>query len=75
MFSDPHYNHCIDFCVYSTTSSYRIAQNFDGGKFDVFDAFQLDRQNFPPSKFCTIRYMLATLWSDSRNHCYKKASN
>ena len=23
---------------------YRIAQNFDGGKFYVFDAFQLDRQ-------------------------------
>ena len=24
---------------------YRIAQNFDGGNFDAFDAFQLDRQN------------------------------
>ena len=23
---------------------YRIAQYFDGGNFDVFDAFQLDRQ-------------------------------
>ena len=23
----------------------RIAQNFNGGNFDVFDAFQLDRQN------------------------------
>ena len=23
---------------------YRRAQNFDGGNFDVFDAFQLDRQ-------------------------------
>ena len=23
---------------------YRIAQNFDGGSFDVFDIFQLDRQ-------------------------------
>ena len=26
------------------STNYRIAQNFDGG-FDVFDAFQLDRQN------------------------------
>ena len=25
--------------------SYSIAQNFDGGNFDVFDIFQLDRQN------------------------------
>ena len=24
---------------------YRIVQNFDGGNFDVFVAFQLDRQN------------------------------
>ena len=24
---------------------YRMAQNFDGGNFDVFDAFQLDGQN------------------------------
>ena len=24
---------------------YRIVENFDGGKFDVFDAFQLDCQN------------------------------
>ena len=24
---------------------YRIAQNFDGGNFDVFDVFQPDRQN------------------------------
>ena len=26
-------------------ASHHIAQNFDGGNFDVFDAFQLDRQN------------------------------
>ena len=24
---------------------YHIAGNFDGGKFDIFDAFQSDRQN------------------------------
>ena len=24
---------------------YRIVQNFDGGNFDVFDVFRLDRQN------------------------------
>ena len=24
---------------------YRIAQNFDGGNFDIFDTFQPDRQN------------------------------
>ena len=24
---------------------YRIAQNCDGGNFDIFDTFQLDRQN------------------------------
>ena len=27
------------------TVIYRIVQNFDGGNFDVFDAFQLDHQN------------------------------
>ena len=26
-------------------TTYRIAQKFDGGNFDVFDVFQLDRQN------------------------------
>ena len=35
------------FCVlfYPQLYSYCIAQNFDRGNFDVFDAFQLDRQN------------------------------
>ena len=28
-----------------SSSSYHIAGNFDGGNFDVFDAFQTDCQN------------------------------
>ena len=33
-----------DKCNYNNLT-YHIAQNFYGGKFDVFDALQLDRQN------------------------------
>ena len=29
----------------SKIPNYHIAQNFDRGNFDIFDAFQLDRQN------------------------------
>ena len=31
--------------VLTSSTIYHIAQNFDGGNFDIFDAFQLDRQN------------------------------
>ena len=41
--------HCIliNVCIYIYIYIYIycIAQNFDGGNFDVFDAFQLDCQN------------------------------
>ena len=37
-----HYNYCPD---YYPRYMYRIVQNFDRGKLDVFDAFKLDRQN------------------------------
>ena len=36
-------------------SEYRIAQNFDWGNFDVFDAFQLDHQNLSYQNNCLIK--------------------
>ena len=33
--------------VHSFKLIYRIAQNFDGGKFRLLDVFQLDRQYLP----------------------------
>ena len=30
---------------------YHIAQNFDGGNYDIFDAFQLDHQNLTHKLF------------------------
>ena len=35
---------CVRVCVLLHKCIYRIAQNFDGGNFNIFDAFQLDRQ-------------------------------
>ena len=37
--------------IFSPVATYHTAQNFDGGDFDVFDTFQLDRQNFTRQLF------------------------
>ena len=42
--SDKQYIHS-SYYDFSQVLKYRIVENFDGGNFDVFDAFQLDRQN------------------------------
>ena len=34
---------CVCVCVYA--HNYHIAGNFDGGNFDIFDAFRPDHQN------------------------------
>ena len=38
--------------------SYRIAGNFDGGNFDVFEAFQPDRQNLTCQIFKSIQCLV-----------------
>ena len=35
----------VHFKIHSISYHYCIAQNFDGGKFEILDTFQLDRQN------------------------------
>ena len=37
---------------------YRIAGNFDGGNFDIFDAFQPDRQNLTRQIFKVMHHLV-----------------
>ena len=39
-------------------TSYRIPGNFDGGNFDVFDAFQSDHQNLTCQIFKAIQCLV-----------------
>ena len=49
------YHMIIQTCGVAT---YRIAGNFDGGNFNVFDAFQPDRQNLTRQIFKAIQCLV-----------------
>ena len=47
----------------SSKAAYRIAGNFDGGNFDIFDALQPDCQNLTHQIFKVIQHLV----KDSNN--------